>query len=362
MLIYFFLLFMLFIFSKQNHKTREIAYIIMFLLLLVIGVFRGENVGTDCGIYNLNFKVATMEPVTWSMYTEFEPGFAWFMAFIKTYVFDNFYFFRGIIFVIFMLGMNYIIKKYCSNELLGLFFCVLLLVFTGAFNIMRQYTALGLFCFAIPLLLADNKKDIVIYEVIVILLTFYIHRSLIVMSILPLFICINDINSFFTNRKYVIILLCISYVFVYFSDILYGFIPFLSSHIAFLGDRYVGYVETSINAEEQISKYSSLLNTLFAIYIVIICPKDEKKGLFFICYILSLCFSNILGTMSALFIRISTNLALFKIILYTNLWYSIPNVNSKRIFRFAVCVYGLVLFTNALIKNFGSVVPYEFLF
>jgi len=360
MLIYFVLLFFLYFFANQGKKTCKNAYVVAFFVLLCIGIFRGENVGTDNGIYYDNYKVTTMNPITWSAFTEFEPGFAWFMAFVKTHIYNNFYFFRGVIFVIFMLGINYLLKRYSQNVLLGLFFLVLFLCYTGAFNIMRQYTALGLFCFVLPLL--ANKKNLMFYEILVVFLAFFFHRSIIVMSILPLFIYVQRINMFFTNKKYVIILLCLSYVGVFLSDKLYELIPLLSNHISFLGDRYVGYIATSIDAEEQISRLSSLLNTVFAIYIVLICPKDEKKNIFFICYILSLCFANILGSMSALFIRISSNLALFKIVLYSNMWYSVPQKGLGRYYRFFVCIYGLILFVNALIKNFGSVVPYEFLF
>lgn len=361
MLIYFILLAVFLLFSNMNSK-RGHAYLLFFLIILCLGIFRGENVGTDNIVYYNNYKVTTMNPDTWSAFTEFEPGFAWFMAFTKMYIYNNFYFFRGIIFIIFMLGINYQLKKYSPNVLLGYFFLILFLCYTGAFNIMRQYTALGLFCFGVPLLLSSKKKNIIIYEIMVVLITFFVHRSIIVMSILPFFIYTKKINTFFANKKYIILLLCISYICVFLSEKLYSLIPLLSNYMTFLGDRYVGYVTTSIDSEEQISHLSSFLNTVFAIYIVLICPKYEKHNIFFICYILSICFANVLGSMSALFIRISLNLALFKVILFTNMWYSVPKTGLGQYYRVSVCIYGLILFTNAMVKNFGFVVPYEFLF
>lgn len=360
MIIYLLILLLLFVFSFQNTKEQKNSYIPFFACLLLLGIFRGEYVGTDNEIYRDNFNATTMNPNSWSTYTEFELGFSWFMALFKNYISNNFYVFRGGIFIVFMLGINFLIRRYCKNHILALFFLILFLIYTDAFNLMRQYTALGLSCFAIPLLL--NKKNIIFYEIIIFFFTFLIHRSLIIMTILPIFIYVNSINSFFTKDKYLILLLCFSYVCVFMSDKLYQLIPFLSENFAFLGERYVGYIYTSIDSTEQISKISSLLNTIFAIYLVKICPNSEKRNLFFICFILSICVANILGAMSALFLRISTNLALFKFILFANIWYSIPNVKDKNIYRLIVCVYGIVLFFNAMIKNFGDVVPYDFIF
>lgn len=358
MTIYFIILFLLLIFSFNNRSKT--LYIISFVLLCILGVFRGETVGTDNLIYQANFNATTMDSKSWSMYTEFEPGFAWIMAYFKTYIIDNFYVFRGVIFIVFMFGINFLIQKNCKNAILALFLFVLLLFYTGSFNIMRQYAALGLFCFILPWL--TTPKKLLLYEISVLIIAFFIHRTIIIMTVLPIFLYVNVVRAFFANKRNIIITLCLSYIFVFLSDKLYILIPFLSKYFAFMGERYIGYINTSIDSEETISKLSSLFNTAFAIYVVTICPKDNRKSIYFICFILSICVANVFGAMSTLFLRISTNLALFKIILFTNMWYSVCKKSSRNYFRLLLCIYGLILFSNAMIKNFGSVVPYKFLF
>lgn len=58
-------------------------YIFFVFLLTFIAFFRSKSVGADNFVYFLNFKNSTMNPLTWSAYTEFEPGLHGLQHFLK---------------------------------------------------------------------------------------------------------------------------------------------------------------------------------------------------------------------------------------------------------------------------------------
>lgn len=358
MAIYFILFFLCLFLAFQPVKYGKFFYWLVICILLFMGIFRDFSVGADNVVYSMNFAATDMNPDTWSYYTEFEPGFALFMASIKTYVNSNYYFFMGTVFVIYMIGVNYIIQKECENKVLALFFLVGLLYYTLSFNIMRQCTALSLFCFVIPLLREKNKWYIMLYCALVLLITFYVHRSFIVMLLLPIVIFNRRIHNIFLNKKYIILILIISYVMVFLSQKMYNLIPYIASNLSFLGGRYVGYIDASKDADETVSKLSSLMNVVLAIYIVCVAPKNDKKENYKICYILGIILANCIGSMNALFLRIATNLSFFSIIYFESLWNSIKPIRQRYMFRAVIVLYCLIVFSNAIIKNFGLVVPY----
>ena len=355
MLIYFFLFFVLLLLSFSPHKWRQFFFLLSFCVLLFIGFFRAFEVGADNIVYNANFIATRMSPSTWSSFTEFEPGFAWFMAFFKTYISNDYLLFMGTIFCMFMFGVLYLTVKESRNHILTLFFLVALLYYFQSFNIMRQFTALGLYCFTIPLL--KNKKYIYIHIVCILFLSFFIHRSLIALLLIPL--CFyTKLNVLFSCKKYLYIILIVSYPCVFLSQLFYNYVPSLAVLLSFMGDRYVGYVNASIDAEITISKATSLLNTVMALYLVKVIPQTKLKSIYFVAYILGVLLSNTLGAFSELFLRISTNFLFFRVILYTDLWYEIPCQKTRFFYRYIVCFYCFILFSNAMLKDFGHVVPY----
>ena len=338
-------------------------YIFFVFLLTFIAFFRSKSVGADNFVYFLNFKNSTMNPLTWSAYTEFEPGFAWFTAFFKTYISNNYLSYMGTLFLVYMIGVNNIIKRF-ESKLLCLFFWVLFLFYTLSFNIMRQSFALGVYFLYFPLLIKmeecerKRNKYFIMYLGLVLLTTFYLHRSIIIMAIIPVFIYLKN-SKIFNNKKYLLGILLASYVLVFINSLLYKLIPYIIGYFTFLGDRYVGYIATSSDAEVTISKLSSLMNVIFAMYVVKICPQEKINNYLLQTYILSVVLSNLLGSFSALFLRIALNLSFFQIFVFSYLWTNIHSFRDRLQFRFFLIIYGMIMYSNAIIKNFGLIVPYS---
>lgn len=95
------------------------------------------------------------------------------------------------------------------------------------------------------------------------------------MAIIPVFIYLKN-SKIFNNKKYLLGILLASYVLVFINSLLYKLIPYIIGYFTFLGDRYVGYIATSSDAEVTISKLSSLMNVIFAMYVVKICPQEKN--------------------------------------------------------------------------------------
>lgn len=362
MTIYFLLIVLFLLALKFCGKDSRICYGVFVVFLTFLAFFRAKSVGLDNSIYSMNFKNSTMNPLTWSAYTEFEPGFAWFTAFFKTYISNNYLSYMGTLFLVYMIGVNNIIKRF-ESKLLCLFFWVLFLFYTQSFNIMRQSFALGVYFLYFPLLIKmeecerKRNKYLIMYLGLVLLTTFYLHRSIIIMAIIPVFIYFKN-RKIFNNKKYLLGILLASYVLVFINSLLYKLIPYIIGYFNFLGDRYVGYIVTSSDAEVTISKLSSLMNVIFAMYVVKICPQEKINNYLLQTYILSIVLSNLLGSFSDLFLRIALNLSFFELFVYSYLWSNIKPRKEMLRFRYFVVLYGLIIFVKAIVKNFGDIVPY----
>lgn len=361
MAIYFIIIVLFLFVLKYTEKQSKMLYYFFVIFLTFLAFFRAKSVGLDNSVYFLNFKNSTMNPLTWSAYTEFEPGFAWLTAFFKTYISNNYLLYMGTVFLVYMIGVNHVFVRN-GNKFLCLFFWVLFLFYTQSFNIMRQSFALGIYFLYFPLLEKiekSNKKNkyLIVYLGLVLLTTFYIHRSIIVMALVPLFIYCAE-WKIFNRKEYLWILLLASYSFVFVNSFLYKLIPYIIGYFSFLGDRYVGYVSTSVDADVTISKFSSLLNVAFALYVVKIWPQNKLNNYLLQTYIFSIVLSNLLGAFSDLFLRIAVNLSFFEIFVFSYLWSNIKFRKEKLRFRYLVVVYGLIVFVKAIVKNFGDIVPY----
>lgn len=333
------------------------------LVLIFMGSFRELSVGMDTsGSYLDNWNAISMDPESWGVASEMEPGFCFFMAFFKEYIIDDYQLFYGLMFLVTMVGYGYMLRHFCVNPILGLAFLILFLHYTLAYNVIRQSLALS---FTTPLIFLLSKirkgnKYICFYCLYDIVLSLLVHRTMMVFLILPLIIHNNKLKSFFWGRKAIFMLL-ISYFLVFQTKKLLAVAPEISVLLSLMGDRYTGYMTIYLDIEEEtISPYTSLLNTLIAVFLALIYRKDEKNDIFYLCFMLGVVLQNVLGAFSALFMRVGTNLLFFRVILFANVWYQ-SQINKKTIqfFRLVILIYGFIIFTNSIIKNFGAIVPYQ---
>ena len=359
MVIYYILFFLVYILSNATNKAaKKQIFLIVFSLLTIIGVIRDVSVGNDLhGSYLANWNAATLDPNTWGVASEMEVGFMCFMAYFKNII-DDYYVFYGVVFILTMIGYAKIFKEYSINPTLSFSFLILFLFYTTPFNAMRQSLALALTYPVIKLLLRDSKKDLFFFVIYVLFVALLFHRTIIIFLILPVVLRIKWINNLLYGKKVIIVLL-VSYTLVFASKMLLAYAPEISLVLSILGARYSEYLTVYLDIEsETISYYTALLHTLVAIYITIIYKKNKSTDIFYICLICGVIFQNTFGAFSALFMRVGHNLRFFEVILFANMWVLLP-YKKNILFKFVILIYGLIFFTNSLIKNFGEVVPYS---
>lgn len=358
MLIYYILLILCFVLSLDDDKKRQRPfYFALLILLIFIGAFRGLNVGADLsGSYLEKYFFINMNPMSWDAGSEMEPGFCFYLAYLKTH-FGSYQLFYALSFAITMLCIHFLINRYSRNPVLSIFFLVLLHYYTWPFNAIRQGMAIGFVFLTIPLLEKQSLFRILIFEVLILLITFGWHRTCIVFTILPILFRRDFRVRFAKKRERIYFVLIVSYLIVLSSEFVHQFYAQFASSIQFLGERYSGYAYASADSEHTKSALSALLQTGIALYITYIVPKKVLSNPFYILYIAGMVISNVLGAYNALFLRVGTNLLYFSIILFANLWYN-NHLKNLDLYKITVVLYGLILFSNTLLKNFGYYVPY----
>lgn len=361
MFIYFFLLIVSYILSFTTKKYKNISFAFLCVLLLFVGFFRSQSVGTDNSGYCINFQACSMNPLSWSAETEMEPGFSWFMAFFKTYICNDYEIFMGVEFLVFMAGTIFLIKKYSSNCCLSLFFLILLLYYTLSFNMMRQSCAISLSFFLFPLLLNPNKKNFLFYILGILFVSFYVHRSLFVMLLLP-FVYRTKLIMFFNKKKNVYILLLLSMFVFSFLPFFFSFIDKLGNAFSFLGARYVAYIQTASDLDMEGRVTTSFLNvllkTLLALFVVYVTPPRMHKSPFYICFVLGVVLMNCLSGFNVTFIRLATNFMIYSIVFFPILW----NIVEKKYYiklNIVVLLISSLFFIHSMRKGYDGVVPYE---
>lgn len=355
MLIYILLILFLLFISLIPQKYDKITVPVAVIFMMFLGFFRANTVGTDIVVYTVNFVGTTANPISWNQGTEFEIGFNYLIVFFKTYISTDPMIFFGCIFIVFMLGILHLFKRYSIRMPLALFFLVTLGFYTMSFNIMRQLFGFGIICFLLPTLMDKGKYILSILYIVVIAYLF--HRMLNILILLPImeFMIGNKfLSKIFTKRNIIIALVLSLIIFTQASKI-QGLLVYIASNILNLNERYLMHL--SALAQRDSSFLVTVMQTLFCGYVVIISKK--VKNIYLLAYVMGILITNILGGINPLFIRVGALLTFFAIIYFTFLWYNIKEPKVRFYFRLFSCIYSITYIMNSLIKNFGDVVPYE---
>ena len=356
MAIYFFLYFTLalsLLLYKNKNQERRIAYIFL-IVFMILGISRSLSVGTDNQVYSMNFNSTTINPGTWSKYTEFEVGFNVLIVFFKNFISKDYYIFMSFLYVMWIIAYYRYTKIFGNGYLLSMFLSMGLLQFFTPYNIMRQYFALSLYSFVLPLLI---KRRIWAYAIACVCVGFLFHRSVIVLAVVGI-LFIDKLNFIFSHKKVLITVVFLSYFLNFFSDMLLNFFNAYIGFFDLLGDRYSGYISHAEFEDEKGSKLSALLDTIIAC--VAIYSLNEKNKFYKLSVIFLSCnvlIQNILGPLFVIFLRIAIHFGWMKAFVFS----SIINNNSKKYNLAINCIiylYCFIIFTKAVLKNYGDIVPY----
>lgn len=335
-------------------KNKKNAYLFLFGLLLTLGATRAASVGTDIKGYSAEFYFIMMDSHTWGQVMgQFELGFAFLMAFFKTYICSEPIYFFHLIFAITFILCCRIIKRYSIDPSLTLFFLLGMAYYFSFFNTMRQHFCFAIICSFLPWVLEQKKYWK--FALLTIVLSYFFHKSQIIL-VLFIPVVLYYKNSIFSSNKMVGYLCASSLIGVLFSTLILNKLGFLANFYEDGNSNYAGYL-TDDNNIGLYSNISNIINTLFAIYIVI--THRFERSIFLVIYVLGVILLNLLTPISWIFMRIAFTFMYFRIFTYAYLWYKIPNKVEKYLYRCLILIYTLFMFNNRLVNDhYEDVVPY----
>lgn len=321
-----------------------------------MAILRGKSVGTDIRIYNNNFFHTTLDTSTWSEFGDtFEPGFSFLMGFYREVISRTDYLtFYGLCFLVSFSGFLYFVRTNNYPVKLSVFFFVLLGFYPMSFNYMRQFFALGLFL-CISAKLIKNKRYLLLFLTILVIGVFFHRSSLVLLGFIPLlFLSEKGIT---VKKIWYILLVVVSFLVILVKQQLIDMFMNMNSALALFSsneDRYMNYLESSTD----MGYLTSLMQSLFCIFVIYITPKPMLSRLDFLGYLFGVIIYNIASVISGIAIRFPIAYLLFSTMFFSSLWYELQ-FNKARIFKSTVVVYSLVYFIyNFLILNKGEIVPY----
>ena len=340
-------------FPKKSDK--KITFFIS-TLLIIVAVIRGESVGTDIRIYDKNFFHTTLDTSTWSEFGDtFEPGFSFLIGVYRTFISysDNLSFY-GFCFLTFFFGFLYFIRINNYPVKLSLFFFVLLGFYPMAFNIMRQFFAIGLFLFlsAKPI---KNRQYIILF-LLILFITYFFHRSsLVLLGILPI-LYLSDKRLEIGKIWYILLVVC-SFLLILFKDQILGLMmsmTFILNLFSSNEERYITYLELS----QEMGYLTSLMQSLFCIFLIWISPKKMLNRFDFLMYFFGIILYNIVSLISGVAVRFPIAYLLFSTMFFPILWSELQG-KKKNLYKTTVILYSLIYFIfNYLVLNKGEVTPY----
>ena len=363
MFFYWCVFFLLLILVLQKNKYK---YWFVSAILMILGATRAATVGNDLrGGYSLEFSYIQMNPATWGHYMpQFECGFAWLMAFFKTFISSTSIYFFHLVFFFSFCCIVFFVKKQSRYPAMVMFFMFALAYYFSFYNIMRQEMAFAFIC-ALGLAPIWNANDstpksyerekIIVAISVVVVVSYLIHNSQVILLLaIPAYLFYQ--KKVF-NTKYMIFFIALTAVFsmtlakhafVWMGNFAYLFTGSNSNAAGYMVySENLGMYSTSVN----------LINSLVAIYIVFSCR--FKRTPFLVLFVLGVSLQNVLTPISWIFARLANTFLFFKIFVFADLWYEIPDKKERNAYKIVILCYSVMMFANRLINDHeNDVVPY----
>lgn len=353
-MVFYWFIFLLIAFIALKLKDKKGAFYSIVTILMIMGIIRARTVGNDLnGGYWEEYTHMGENPEQWGLYMrQFETGFLWLMAKFKFNISkDPLVFFHLLFFATFF---NYSLFFYKQSKFksLALVFMFAFAYYFQLYNGMRQEFCYSIILVALSYLVLDNQKYIY-FSTVVIVVSFLFHKSMFVMLVFPF---LYKFYSHIPHKMMTITLIASSVGSMMLAKYALAQMNYLSVFVDDGSSNFSNYMQYS-DSLGNYSQLSNILNTLFCIYVVYTCR--YKHDFFLTCYVFGVILLNILTPINWIFQRVAFPFMFFRVIVYSDLWYNIPDKKEKIIFRLAVVLLSVVMFQNRLnADGFKDVVPY----
>lgn len=314
--------------SFRNDKKNIFQFlgVVFIFLIFVVGAIRDASIGTDVELNGDGYHLFWKTPLHY--YRDVEPGFKYLTVFIKT-LFPSYYAYYSIIYIItvfFFCAFARRMKVSVAGFIAIIFLAGYLHI---CFNIIRQMLGISLALYIYSIyysrtfdihkckIRTQYVKNTIIFELLVLILAFTVHGSILILIIVPLF----DIEAIcrFLNKDIVLYtLLGLSiFISVVGHDYIMMVLTVFDGNVGERANMYISdYIANYESFEASHGYITSLVNGLIAILI----SKGRRNKFFFIGFwgiILTEIASSGMGTLGRTF----TNLQYFIFLFYCQIWY-----------------------------------------
>lgn len=360
-------------FSRKDYDKSWFCKIFVFIIFF-LGVFRDTTIGTDIrlsggGDYYSIWKT----PFSSIQSDRLEVGFLYLTSLFKS-IYNSYYFYYGAIYAITIGLYFWAAKRMKINP--AVFFAIFFMSSTiiACYNIIRQTLALsaGMLAYSIILYGIDNNngfkkssslfRRVAIYEILIVLLSFGIHTSVVILGVVPLF-NIKTIKAMLSKEIVLWGLLAFVVIINYaFSEVIQSYFLLFQSFFN-LGERQEFWAEVIEKYGDNISSSHGIMSSLLVGSLAILASRGRRNNLFFIGYVgllLTQLASVNLGTLGRLF----SNLSLFLIYFYAQIFgdllteYKIFGTDFRKLIVLLLILFWLSSFYFTTILN-ESISPYQ---
>lgn len=316
---------------SERTRNSNIIYFISVVVLVLIASIRDIDIGTDTVSYYNDFISNDDLSV--------EIGYSIYRDILR--VVGNYGLFLFCSYLIIVGGVAYVSSKLSSNKMFSLFLFVALGYYTYSFNIMRQFMAISMTCWALYNLERNKPWHFFVWTIFA--ASFHL-SSLIVLLVLPL-------RKLRFRKKIVVIFSVGTFIIgFFFPHIILRFF----SQFGEVAGKYASYL--FYVSDESRNLVSNLgLNILFVMS-VYFCKKEIVNSIYFKAYVIYIILFNIIGGMHWL-TRLAEFFSIIQVILFPLIIDDIKYKLNKVLFAVAIVCYSVIyFFSKAMID---SVLPYN---
>lgn len=336
-----------------SRKQQKIAYVFILLIMLFLGFFRADSVGTDVLFSHApNFDVASYNDLEGVSEFGFEPGFMFLMACWKDFISNNYMQFFGVCFIFTTISFFSFFKKYSSFPLFTVLIYILFCLFYNSMNMIRQF-----FCVAILFVALDfyfRYRLFWVYTLVVIICSLLFHVASLTFLIVP-FLDKVSLKHKTCDKLILSIIVLFSLLSFYYRDFVISRFEILAQ-IELLA-KFESYVSGS-NMNDETNNVTAIIQSFFCLIIIWSYKIKKKTDLYYLSFIIGCVSYNILSCFSTHTWRIGLPFILLGLIAITDLW----TINKKNRGRFivkpAIIVFYFVYFINSSLKEIAGVFPY----
>lgn len=332
-----------------DQKSKNLLYIILGYMIL-LGMMRGLNVGTDHFGYQEDFKLITsFSSADKFMSHRFETGFIGLIILFKQFS-NDYLLFTAFLVPPTIIGVYIFIKQHEINIPIAISLFVITGLYFKSFNIMRQMLCISLI---IPFVSFIYDKKYLSFALVTISVSLLIHKSSLIMLILiPLYECSIKYEI---NKKWLYVVVVLSFVLFYGGKtVLQDSLITINSTLGL--NEFDSYIKPK-NVEDEIV-IGNTISLFYTLYTIILIYIYNKKNIFILLAVVTYTtFYNIFQMMGAASGRVAQPFAFFFLIIIPQILETDFPYKKQFIF-FTIAFFSLQFFNSFYLHNLGEVNPY----